>query len=185
MSQHNPKPEHDDYVSRSQKRREMDSRTDLANRLSALSSGALARLGLPDEVKEAALSAGRTKAHVAHRREVLHLARLILSHGLDYRSLIHQLDEGARPAKEEAAALRALERLRDHLIESETEGVKEFQHQFPGADLQHLHQLVRAAKKERDSTGPAGAARALYRHLRDLRDASRRLPPAVSEEQEQ
>jgi ribosome-associated protein len=39
---------------------------------------------------------------------------------------------------------------------------------YPGADRQHLRQLIAAAIKERDADKPPASARKLFRYLREL-----------------
>ena len=61
---------------------------------------------------------------------------------------------------EYTARQHLLEKWRDRLI-SENDALTQFLNEYPGADVQHLRQLIRTAKAEK------AAPRALFRYIRD------------------
>jgi ribosome-associated protein len=54
------------------------------------------------------------------------------------------------------------------MIEEADVAVEEYLRENTGADRQHLRQLVRQSRKERDQGKPPKSARALFRYLREI-----------------
>ncbi len=154
--------------SRSARRREALDVLALAARLVALPAARLARLGLPDDVREQIDDARRTPSHIAHKRELAHLAKLMRAHPPDAFAKARAALANARGASaRDAAALQHLETLREQLLGDAGEAtLTAFIAAHPDTDRQALRSLIRQARREHDAGKPARAQRELFRLLR-------------------
>ena len=161
--------EHDDTrPSKTQVKREMAALQALGEQLVALSGERLARLDLPDELRDAVRDARRFTQHEARRRQLQYIGRLMRE--VDPAPIRAALDEINGVSAAANARQHALERLRARLLEDE--GVLgEIARSHPGTDLQHLRQLRRNALKEQAEGKPPRAFRELFRVLRNLQEA--------------
>ena len=141
-----------------------------AKRLSELPSARLDKLALPDDVRDELAEVQRTPSHIAHKRQLAHLAKLMRAHDEeDFAAaravLAHDRASGAR----EAAALHRIETLRENLLGDDGDAaLTSFIAEHPGVDHQHLRSLIRQARRERDANKPPRAQRELFRLLRSL-----------------
>ena len=161
--------EHDqETVSKSQRKRELDELKQLGQKLLDFSEESLRRLGLPELLLDALMAGKKITSHVARKRQLQYIGKLL-----------NEYD--ATPAREAVAArehqrdtstreFHLLETLRDRLLAHGDEALPEVLAQFPHTDRQHLRKLVRQARQQQISGQPAGAARALFRYLRELQD---------------
>lgn len=156
--------------SRSARRREALDVLAFAKRLSELPSARLDKLALPDDVRDELAEVQRTPSHIAHKRQLAHLAKLMRAHDEeDFAAaravLAHDRASGAR----EAAALHRIETLRENLLGDDGDAaLTSFIAEHPGVDHQHLRSLIRQARRERDANKPPRAQRELFRLLRSL-----------------
>lgn len=160
----------DERPSRSARRREALDVLAFAKQLSELPSARLDKLALPEDVRDELAEVQRTPSHIAHKRQLAHLAKLMRAHDEEAfaaarAALAHDRASGAR----EAAALHRIETLREDLLGEDGDAVlTPFIGANPGIDHQHLRALIRQARRERDTGKPPRAQRELFRLLRDL-----------------
>lgn len=161
--------------SRSARRREALDVLALAGQLAALPAARLARLPLPDDVRERIADVQRTPSHIAHKREVAHLAKIMRAHDPEeFRGAREALANAHGVAARDAAVLHEVEALRERLLGAEAEAaLTEFIAARPGADRQRLRHLIRQARRERDAAQAPRAQRELFRYLRELQPSSR------------
>ncbi|TRZ94531.1 MAG: DUF615 domain-containing protein [Rhodocyclaceae bacterium] len=159
--------EADEYSgpSKSQLKREMTALQDLGAELVALSKERLAKIDMPERLRDALLDAQRFTKHEARRRQMQYIGKIMRD--IDATPLQAAMDE--IKGNSEAANIRQhrLENLRTRLMEDETR-FSEVARDFPGADIQHLRQLRRNALNEEQQGKPPRAYRELFRELRDL-----------------
>jgi len=157
--------------SKSARKREMTARQELGVALCELSPRELARIPIEDEALLAAIEESRRISHHSalrrHRQFIGKLMRRI-----DPGPLQQALDELHRERRGEAEVHRELERLRDELVTRGDAGLAAVLARFPDADRQHLRQLLREARRERDTERPPAASRRLFRYLRELQAGS-------------
>lgn len=162
-----PYNEPDEYSgpSKSQLKREMTALQDLGAELVALSKERLAKIDMPERLRDALLDAQRFTKHEARRRQMQYIGKIMRD--VDVAPLQAAMDE--IKGVSEAANIRQhrLENLRTRLMEDETK-FSELAHAYPDADIQHLRQLRRNALKEAQSGKPPRAYRELFRELRAL-----------------
>ncbi len=153
--------------SKSQAKREMDALQALGARLVELNKDRLAKIAMPDELREAVNDARRFTKHEARRRQLQYIGRLMRD--VDPAPIQAAIDEIDGVSAAANARMHALERLRARLIEDE--GVlDEIARRHATADFQHLRQLRRNALKEQAAGKPPRAYRELFRVLRELEE---------------
>jgi ribosome-associated protein len=151
--------------SKSQLKREMTALQDLGEELVALSRERLAKIEMPERLRDALLDAQRFTKHEARRRQMQYVGKIMRD--VDATPLRAAMDE--IKGVSEAANIRQhqLERLRTSLMEDEAV-FSEVARDYRGADMQHLRQLRRNALKEAQQGKPPRAYRELFRELREL-----------------
>jgi ribosome-associated protein len=151
--------------SKSQLKREMTALQDLGAELVELSRERLAKIEMPERLRDALLDAQRFTKHEARRRQMQYIGKIMRD--IDAAPLRAAMDE--IKGLSEAANIRQhqLERLRTRLMEDEAI-FSEVASEYPGADIQHLRQLRRNAIKEAQQGKPPRAYRELFRELREL-----------------
>ena len=157
--------------SKSQVKREMTALQELGAELASLSKERLAKIEMPDRLREALLEVQRITKHEARRRQMQYIGKVMRD--VDAGPLRAAMDE--INGVSEAANIRhhQLERLRARLMEDES-AFSELARDYPGADVQHLRQLRRNALREAQQGKPPRSFRELFRELRELKDASPR-----------
>lgn len=164
-------PEGDDNApSRSQRRRDALAVFDLAERLVALTDAQLAQLPLDDELRDEVEKTRRITQQIARKRQLQYLAKMMRRHEDELPALRAQLDHDRGIARRETAELHRLEDWRDRLIDEGDEALAALLARFPSADRQHLRQLARQARVERNENRSPHAFRELFRALRELFD---------------
>jgi len=162
--------DHDyDTISKSQRKRELDDLKQLGQKLLDFSEDSLRRLGLPELLLDAVLTGKKITSHVARKRHLQYIGKLLKEFdATPVRAAVeareHQHDTSTRE-------FHLLESLRDQLLARGDAAIPAVLAQFPRTDRQHLRKLVRQARQQQTTGQPAGAARALFRYLRELQDA--------------
>ena len=160
--------DHEDHgytrKSRSQLKREATALQKLGERLVALTEGALKRLAIPDELKDAVREARGITSHEARRRQEQFIGSLMRD--LDVAVIEGAIQELDAKASRTSAAFHRLETMRDSLADGDEALFSELM-QEAGDERQRFGQLVRNAKKERTTGKPKGAGKALFRFLQD------------------
>jgi len=158
--------------SRSEQRRAALDVLALGEKLVALSEAQLAKLPIPEDLLPHIRDAKRITSHVAHKRQLAFLAKQMRREddaALD--AIRDALDVGGEAARRETAALHRVETWRERLMVDGDAALAELLAEHPGADRQHLRQLVRNAIDERNRNKPPHAFRELFRELRELLQA--------------
>jgi ribosome-associated protein len=155
----------EDFVSKTRRKREMLELQALGAALAALPEAQLARLQLPDELREALLEARRIRSHEAKRRQMQYVGRLMRE--VDAEPIRAQLAAVEGGSAQAAAAHRRLEAWRERLLEDDA-ALTDFAGEHPGADLQKMRTLIRNARQEQSQGRPPRAYRELFRMLKSL-----------------
>ena len=156
--------------SRSAQRRAALDVLELGEQLAEMTAAQLGRLPVPEAVMAQIREAQRITSHGARKRQLAFLAKHLRK--LDDEELEAIRDAMAKDgeaARRETAALHRIEALRDALLGEEGDAaMTALLDAHPGADRQHLRQLVRNAHEERKRNKPPRAFRELFRELRQL-----------------
>ncbi len=124
-------------------------------------------MGLNETVQKELRLARGMKASGARNRQIKFIVRLLKDDGLEAaRQWVEQRDLREAEARRR---LQELEAWRDRLVEMGDQALGDYLQAHPETDRQQLRQLVRQARKERDTGKPAGAGKKLFRFLRENR----------------
>ena len=164
----------DEQPSRSARRREALDVLALAKQLIELPPSRIAKLELPDEVRDEITNVRKITSHIARKRQLSYLAKLMRRHDEEVFAPARAALANERAASaREAAAAHQLEALRERLLAEGDAALSELIAEHPDLDRQHLRTLIRQARLEREGNKPLHAYRELFRVLRQL--ASRSL----------
>jgi ribosome-associated protein len=164
--------EADDRPSRSARRNVALEVLAFARQLSELPPARLDALGLPEDIRDELAEVQRTPSHIAHKRQLAHLAKLMRAHDEgEFASARASLANDRTANAREAAALHRVEALREKLLDENADAaLTDFIAAHPQADRQRLRALIRRARREREANKPPRAQRELFRLLRDAFD---------------
>jgi len=159
-----------EHKTKSQLKREANAVQSLGKNLVELSAArfaaVMAKLELPDALREALSACRAINARGGRKRQLQYIGKLM--RGIDAEPIRRALDALEGKDRAQTAALHRLEQWRERLIAEGDAALAELLDEFPTADRQQLRQLVIKARKERDAGQAPTAARALFRALRDL-----------------
>jgi len=152
--------------SKSQIKREMQHLQDLGQQLAKLAPDALSAIAVNDDLRAAIAEHHRLKGREALRRHLQYIGRLMRKE--DATSIEKALQAAQSGSVEDKRRLHLTEQWRDRLLLQGDEALADFLDGHPGADRQHLRQLVRKAAQEQVRGKPPAAARKLFKYLRQL-----------------
>lgn len=150
--------EDDDLISKTQRKKQMHDIQALGVALTKLSAEQLARLDLPEALRDAVLEAKRYTKHEAIRRQAQYIGKIMRE--LDVGPIAAQLKAMHEPSNRQTALFHLAERWRTEIL-ADPGRIGEFAREFPAADPERLRDLAEAAMKER-------AAEKSPRHFREL-----------------
>lgn len=166
---HDEKMHHENEVfprSKSQVKREMQSLRDLGEELVALPLVLLKKFEFSERLLDAILLAQESKRE-ALRRQLQHIGKLLREEDDDAIRLL--LSQISQPKRDEVIAFHEIEEWRDRLLDGDNETINQAVNKFQDADRQHLRQLVRNVRKERQQEKPPKSARLLFQYLKELK----------------
>ncbi len=154
----------DDWVSKSQIKREAESFVDLAKKIAALSKDQFEAMPMPEQLRRAIVEVRKLSKGGAIKRQFKYIGKILrdLDTELVKQGLERQLDKD----RAASARLHILEQWRDKLVAGGDVALGEFLNEFPQADRQQLRQLQRKAKQEFEQEKPPVAARKIFQYLR-------------------
>jgi ribosome-associated protein len=156
-------------VSRSQRRREALDVLRLAHQLCEMSDAQLGGLPLSDDLLDEVRHARAVRQQIAHKRQTQYLAKQMRKlDDAELDAIRAALEHDRSHARRDTAALHQIESWRDRLMADGDEALGELVTAHPHADRQHLRQLARQARSERNAGRPLHAYRELFRVLREL-----------------
>lgn len=170
-----PRPDDSEFSgpSKSQLKREARELFELGRELCDLPDSVLRELPLEASVREAVQSARSIRAHVARKRQLGFLAKLL--RGAEVAPLREALEARQAAARSLNARHHRTEAWRDLLIAGGDAPLPNLLDGRDDVDVQSLRQLVRNAQAEARRGKPPASARKLFRMLREL-DERRPLP---------
>ena len=158
--------------SKSARKREMTSLQKLGEELVAQPADRLEGVEMPERLRDAILAAQRISDHEGRRRQLQYVGRLMRD--VDPEPIRAALDGWNGASRADAAALHALERWRERLIEDD-DAVTAFATEHTGAlnpqTMQKLRAAIRMTRKERIEGGAPRHFRELFRLIRGIVDA--------------
>jgi ribosome-associated protein len=153
--------------SKSQRKRDMTALQALGESLLRLSAAELARIDLPEPLREAVAEMARISSHEGRRRQLQYIGKLMRQ--VDPEPLRAAIDDATGESKQAVALMHRCERMRDALLADDA-ALDAVLADLPRADVQQLRAMIRAARREHKDGRPPRHSRQLYRWLRDQYD---------------
>ena len=138
----------DDLISKTQRKKQMHDLQALGAALTKLSHELLARLDLPEALREAVADAKRFTRHEAARRQMQFIGRIMRD--LEVGPIAAQVEALHTPTSRQNALFHLAERWRDEFL-ADPSAIARFVAQFPAADPGRLRELAGAAAEERNA----------------------------------
>jgi len=138
---------------------------DVGADLVRLSPERLARIEMPQSLREAVMAAQGITKHEARRRQLQYIGKLM--RGIDVTSIAAQLAAFDAPSKQQTAVFHVAERWRLDLIDDPT-GLERFFEEFPEADQKQVRELTEAARVNRGAGRGPRAFRELFHAVNTL-----------------
>lgn len=140
---------------------------DLGEALMELPAAKLAKLDLPDTLREAIEELRRVRSHEGRRRHLQYIGKLMRQ--VDPEPLREAVAAQRLPSAKETLALHEAERWRLRLVEDDN-ALTVWLREHPDGDAQALRSLIRAARKDRSDALAAAHAGAEPRKSRAWRE---------------
>lgn len=158
--------------SRTQQRRDALAVLAFAIQLVEMQPAKLAKIELPDDVRNEIANVRRITAHIARKRQLGFLAKVMRRYDDDaFAAARAALGVNREKLRQETAAMHRMEALRNRLIAEETsdDALAELIARQPDLDRQHLRSLIRQARIEKASPNkPPRAYREIFQLLKEL-----------------
>ena len=154
--------EDDEFISKTRRKRHMTELQDVGAALVRLSPEQIARMELPEALRDAVLECKRLSKHEAVRRQMQYIGRLMRE--VDAAPIAEKLAAIEAPSRRQTALLHLVERWRDEMLH-DAGAVDRFAREFPHADLARLKALVTAAAQERHGNRAPKQFRELFHVL--------------------
>ena len=148
----------EDFISKTRRKRQMSELQDVGAELVKLSPEQLARLDLPESLREAVLACQSITKHEARRRQMQWIGKLMRH--IDAGPIAEKLASLSAPTKRQTALFHVAEKWRDELM-TDALAIERFAREFPNADVHRIRVLTEAARAER-------AAKRAPKHFREL-----------------
>jgi len=161
----------EEWVSKTQVKREMEVLQALGAKLPTLNAEQLKKVPLSPELMSAVKEAQRLQQRSeATRRQLQYIGRLMRNEDAEaIQTAIERFEAGKQA---HAQIFHKLERWRDRLILGDNSDLQAYLEQDADADIQHLRQLLRNAQKEAKLGKPPVASRKLFKYLRERAEAN-------------
>ncbi|MDO6639818.1 ribosome biogenesis factor YjgA [Shewanella sp. 5_MG-2023] len=155
----------DEYVSRTEFKKESEEAQELGMRLIALSKTQLDKVELEEFLYDAVLKAKNIKQKTeAYRRHLQYIGKLM--RGYDHEPIIKSIDNVLNKNNNESAQVHKIEKLRARLLENPNEEVEALLAEYPLFERQKLRQLIRQTNKELAKGPESKSFIELFKYLR-------------------
>ncbi len=155
--------ETDDFISKSQKKRDAKAIQALAKKLIALPQKQLTALELDDNTTEAIHTASTMPAKAALKRQIQYIAKCLNQQ--DPEAIMDKLEKLQNRQSLQSHQIKKLEQWRDRLLQN-SQDLAIFIEQYPSVDRQQLRQCIRNANKEYQQEKPGKAYKQLYQIIK-------------------
>ena len=166
--------EEDDFISKTQRKRQMHDLQDLGRTLVKLSREQLARIDMPESLRDAVMECRRFTKHEAIRRQMQYIGRIMRD--IDSGPIAAQVAEIEAPSKRQTALFHVAERWRAEIVE-DPGAIARFAQEYPQVDAQRLRDLAERAREEQRTSKPPRRYRELFHVLNGLLQEHGRRDP--------
>lgn len=166
MNRNRPEKDSNEPPSKTQLKREMLELQALGESLIDMPESELATLPLPDQLLSAVRDAKNMNKRGALHRQKQFIGKVMRT--IDAEPLREALAHKQVQARVAVARMHRIEDWRERLIRDGDTALEKLIDENPGADRQHIRQLIRSAIAERKRAAPPKAFRLLFRYLDEL-----------------
>ena len=156
----------EEWISKTQRKKECDALQKLGEELTTLKDSELESFDLSDELLAAIRESRKIRQRGALKRHRQYIGRLMRD--IDPEPVAQQLEKLRHKDDLNNAAFKRLEKWREQMMDEGDKAINEIVNELPGADRQHLRQLIRKAQKEQQENKPPVAFRQIFKYLREL-----------------
>ena len=156
----------EEIISKSQLKREANAAQQLGQDLLTLNPADLEGMDLPESLVSALNEARRIKKHGALKRQFQYIGKLMRK--IDIEPIREEYLRLTNHYRHDVKEFHQLENWRDRLLSEGDKALEELINAAPGADRQHLRQLMRQAAKETKLNKPPKSAREIFKYLKTL-----------------
>ncbi|WP_300426271.1 ribosome biogenesis factor YjgA [uncultured Thalassolituus sp.] len=156
----------EDFISKSELKREMHRFQELGEKLAALSPEKWATMPMTETLKNALQESRRVTKHEARRRHFQYIGKVMRHEDVD--ALQEALDLLDPSSELYGRRIRQLEQWRTRLVE-DSNALNDFIDEHPAVDRQQLRNLVRNAQKEmqQEPPKPGSGYKKLFQFLKE------------------
>jgi ribosome-associated protein len=166
--------EEDDFISKTRRKREAHDLQDLGKALVKLSREQLARVDMPESLRDAVAECRRFTRHEAIRRQMQYIGRIMRD--IDASPIAAQLAELEAPSKRQTALFHVAEQWRDEIV-ANPEAIARLVQEYPDVDAKRVQELAERARDEKRTSKPPRRYRELFHVLNALLQAHGRRQP--------
>jgi ribosome-associated protein len=163
----------DDFISKTRRKRESTELQNVGKELVKLSPEQLARIRMPETLREAVIECKRYTKHEAIRRQMQYIGKLMRD--IDAAPIMEQLEGLHAPSRKQTAIFHVAEKWRTELL-ADADAIARFTSEYPSADAAQLRDLIAKAKKERASDQPPKSYRELFHVVNEFLQNDARRP---------
>lgn len=156
----------DELLSKTQQKQAAEALQKLGKKLTALSKEQINKIPMADELREAVIFSKSIKSHGAMRRHMQLIGKLMRREDGDAIAAAYEALTTAHHA--DTVEFHQMEMWRDQLITGSSAALTAFIETYKPEDIQVLRQFIKKAVSEHTIGKPVGAAKALFRHLREI-----------------
>ncbi len=149
---------------RSKRKREAQALTELGKKLTELEPSTLASFQLPAELQKA-IEAAQSMKFAARKRQIKFIGGLLRR--MDTEAIEAAMGDLENHKHILDADFHLVEQWRDRLLSDSDAALTELMGEHPNLDTTRIRQLLRNARREQQSGKPGGAAKQLFRLLRE------------------
>lgn len=159
--------EHDEnWVSKTQVKRECHDLQDLGEAMSQLEPSALNKIPMDDSLRDAIITLRKIKKGSALKRQKQYVGKLLRNS--DFEPIREAYEKVVNHYREDVKLFHKLENWRDRLLEEGDKALGDLLDEMPQLDRQHLRQLIRQASKEKQQNKPPKSSREIFKYLRSM-----------------
>jgi ribosome-associated protein len=140
----------DDFISKTQRKRQMTELQDLGEALARLTAEQLKRMEMPENLREALEEARHVKGHEGRRRHMQYVGKIMRN--IEAGPISEQLAQIQAPSKKQTALFHVAEKWRTDLLD-DPQALARFAVDFPDADAPVVGELVVKVRQERKTPG--------------------------------
>ncbi|MDH5518350.1 MAG: DUF615 domain-containing protein [Gammaproteobacteria bacterium] len=158
----------DDYISKSQLKRDANAITDLGVELAQFTDAQIKSVPMSDSLFNAIMEYKRIRKHSALKRQRLYIGKLIRQD--DWETIRDHIIKLKEPVLQNNARFKEMENWRDKMLTEGDQAVNAFIGEHHQADRQKLRQMVKNAIKEQEKSDTPVHTRKLFKYIREVLD---------------